>query len=256
MPFFIDGHAVGSVAREHLALLRVWPQWLAVDDASVRLIAHDADAALAAINATLRDTGQVRGWRNELYAIVDPATRRRVARTERAAARFWGTLTLGAHANGYLADGNSRPTHLWIARRSMSKATDPGLFDNLIGGGVPDGQTPHEALLREGFEEAGLDEARMRSATPGRVLRVQRDIAEGLQVEDLHVWDLLLPPGLTPVNQDGEVASFTCLPVADALALAAGDTMTVDAALATLDFALRRGLLSLPAGAAAIFSAG
>ncbi len=36
---------------------------------------------------------------------------------------------------------------------------------------------------------------------------------------------------------------FECLPLADALALAAGDRMTVDAALVTLDFALRHALL-------------
>lgn len=49
---------------------------------------------------------------------------------------------LGAHASGYVADVAGRPTQLWIAQRSMAKATDPGSFDNLIGGGVPDGQAP------------------------------------------------------------------------------------------------------------------
>ena len=74
------------------------------------------------------------------------------ATIERAAARFWGTLTLGAHCNGYVADAHGRPTHLWVARRSLSKPTDPGMLDNLIGGGVPLGQSPLEALQREAFE--------------------------------------------------------------------------------------------------------
>jgi hypothetical protein len=50
----------------------------------------------------------------------------------RAAARFWGTLTLGAHADGFLANGHGRPTHLWIARRALDKATDPGSRDNVV----------------------------------------------------------------------------------------------------------------------------
>ena len=112
---------------------------------------------------------------------------------ERAAARFWGTLTLGAHANGYVADAQGRPTHLWIAQRSFTKATDPGKHDNLIGGGVPDGQSPLQALVREGWEEAGLHPEQMRAAQAGSVLRLQRDIPEGLQHEWLYVFDLPLP---------------------------------------------------------------
>ena len=133
--------------------------------------------------------------------------------------------------------------HLWIARRSFTKATDPGKHDNLIGGGVPDGQSPRQALVREGWEEAGLTPTQMQAAQEGSVLRLQRDIPEGLQHEWLYVFDLLLPADARPHNQDGEVAGFDCLPLAQALQLAAGDTMTVDAALVTLDFALRRALL-------------
>ena len=124
------------------------------------------------------------------------------------------------------------------------KATDPGLFDNLVGGGVAAGQTPFEALSREGFEEAGLPREVMATAQPGRVLRLQRDIAEGHQLEDLHADDLALPAGLQPQNHDGEVAGFQLLPVAQAHALAAGSTMAVDAALVTLDFLLRHRLLA------------
>ena len=254
LPFFIDGHLVGSVAREHLAALRDWPQALRVDARAVNLVAAEATAVLAQINAALREQGLLRGWRDEPFAVFSLDDGSRQARTERAAARFWGMLTLAAHANGYVAGPGGAPTHLWIAQRSLSKATDPGLFDSLVGGGVPDGQTPYETLLREGHEEAGQDEARMRQATPGRVLRLQRDIPEGLQLEDLHVWDLALPAGETPRNLDGEVQAFACLPLDEALALAAGSRMTVDAALVTLDFALRHRLLAqVPAGAAALF---
>jgi 8-oxo-dGTP pyrophosphatase MutT (NUDIX family) len=166
-----------------------------------------------------------------------------LARFERAAARFWGTLTRGAHANGYVAGADGGPTHLWIARRSDSKATDPGLFDNLIGGGVPHGQTPHETLVREGFEEAGLTPEQMSAARRGRVIHIDRDVPEGRMVEHVHAFDVELPAGVRPQNQDGEVAAITLLPVAEAAALAAGGTMTVDASLVTLDFLLRHRLL-------------
>ncbi len=243
LPFVVGGRWVGSVDRAHLQVLAAWPQWLRVGAEQVELIADDRDAALASINATLHQAGWVRGWRDEFFALLDPDTGQRLARLERAACRFWGTLTLGAHANGFVADAQGRPTHLWIARRSASKATDPGLLDNLIGGGVSDGQSPQQALVREAWEEAGLSPRQLEPALPGRVLRLHRDIPEGLQLEDLHTFDIPMPAHLQPVNQDGEVAGFECLPLQQALRAAAGSGMTVDAALVTLDFALRHRLL-------------
>jgi 8-oxo-dGTP pyrophosphatase MutT (NUDIX family) len=166
-----------------------------------------------------------------------------LALIERAAARFWGTLTFGAHCNGYVAAAAGRPAYLWIARRSAHKPTDPGRLDNLVGGGVPHGQTPAEALLREGFEEAGLDAATMRRARPGSVIALACDIVEGFMHEHLHSFDLELPPDRVPVNQDGEVAELHLMPVAEAIERAAQGEMTIDAALVTLDFALRHRLL-------------
>ena len=116
---------------------------------------------------------------------------------------------------------------------------------------MPDGQTPLQALVREGWEEAGLAPDALRGVDAGSVLRLLRDIPEGLQHEWLHGLRPALPAGLTPSNQDGEVAGFECLPLAEALRLAAGDAMTVDAALVTLDFALRRALAAAGAVAAA-----
>ena len=245
VPFKVNGTTVGSVARAHLPALGAWPTLLRVDAESVAMHGDAAalQAALERINRALRGQGLIRGWRDEVFPLFDPASLQRLAPMERASARFWGTLTLGAHANGFVADAEGRPTHLWIAQRSPTKATDPGKLDNLIGGGVPEGQTPLQALVREGWEEAGLVPDVLRSVEAGSVLRLQRDIPEGLQHEWLHGYDLQLPAGLKPDNQDGEVAGFECLPLAEAFELAAGDTMTVDAALVTLDFALRRELL-------------
>jgi 8-oxo-dGTP pyrophosphatase MutT (NUDIX family) len=244
--FLVGDAEVGSIARAHLPALRRWPQWLAVHEAAVVLRADPTQRsrALAEINAGLRDDGLIVAWRDEIYPVLARADAAPLALIERASARFWGTLTFGAHCNGFVADARGRPTHLWIARRSLTKATDPGKLDNLVGGGVPHGQSPFETLVREGFEEAGLDAATMRRATPGRVIELRCDIAEGFMHEHLHTFDLELPAGLTPRNQDGEVAELHCRPVAEAIDRAAGGEMTVDAALVTLDFALRHGLLA------------
>ena len=251
LPWHILDHGqallAGSVARAHLAALAAWPEALQITERAVvlRLPAGERSAFLATANRALQAAGLVRAWRDETYPVMPllagPA--QALATLERAAARFWGTLTFGAHCNGYVAGPDGRPTHLWIARRALDKAVDPGQLDNLIGGGVPLGQTPAMTVLREGWEEAGLRPEQLAGLRAGRRLRVRRDVPEGLQLEDISVYDLALPAGLVPANQDGEVHSFTLMPLAQALVHAAAGDMTVDASLATLDFALRHRLL-------------
>lgn len=246
VPLLIGSTRVGSVARQHLAALeargvgwlQVQPQQVVMDPST-----PDLDTCWHVLNQALHAQGLILGWRNEPYAVRERAGAEPLACIERAAARFWGTLTFGAHANGYVADAAGRPVSLWIARRALDKATDPGLHDNLIGGGVPSGQTPLQALVREAWEEAGLRPSQLGGLRGGRIVGLQRDIREGLQWEHLHCYDLLLPADVTPSNQDGEVMDLQCLPIEDALALARTEHMTVDAALVTLDFALRHHLL-------------
>jgi 8-oxo-dGTP pyrophosphatase MutT (NUDIX family) len=247
---------VGSVAHAHLSALRRWPQWLRVENESVTL--HAAEAArtdaLSAMNHALRAEGLIVAWRNELFPLYDVSGRALDVAMERAATRFWGTLTLGAHCNGFVADGQGRPARIWIARRSATKPTDPNRLDNLVGGGVPAGQSPCDAVIREGWEEAGLLPEQMGGLQRGRIVQLLRDIPEGLQREWIHVYDLALPDDTVPRNQDGEVGELLLHDVAHALRLAASSEMTVDASLVMLDFALRRGLFD-PATHAALSAA-
>lgn len=246
VPFTVCSRRVGSVARRHLPLLARLAPWIGQHDGIVSCPQPD-DAALAALHATLRDAGAILAWRDEVFPLFDPETLASLARIERAATRFWGTLTLGAHANGYLRGADGRPSHLWIARRSPHKATDPGLLDNLVGGGVPAGQSPREALVREGFEEAGLAPAQFAALTAGSVLGLARDIPEGFQQEWLYSYDIELPPGLEPRNQDGEVAEFALMSMPEVRRLVEhGEQMTTDAALVTIDFLLRHGFVDEP----------
>ena len=250
--FVVDGEHVGSVDEAHLEALLPWSRWMEVRERAVVLTAgaKDREAVFAEVNARLHEQGLIRAWRDEPFPLLSPTTGQVMAVFERAAARFWGTLTLGAHCNGWVAGPDGQAEAMWIARRSATKATDPGKLDNLIGGGVPFGQTPWDALVREGFEEAGLSPAQMARATSGRVIELDRDVPEGRQFERLYVFDLPLREGECPVNQDGEVAEVGLWPIHHTCAAAATDAMTVDAALVTLDFLLRHKLV-VPAEAAA-----
>jgi len=253
VPFVLmdeHGPVLGSVAVEHLDALHEWPDAFQRIDGSdgapralaLRLPAPMRDARLAQVHERLRARGLILAWRDEPYPLRDRSGGEH-GTIERAASRFWGTLTLGAHCNGWVADAAGRPSHLWIARRSMSKATDPGRLDNMVGCGVALGQSPRDAVIREGWEEAGLVPAQMAGLVTGGLVDLECDIPEGRQHERLHVFDLELPAGVTPRNIDGEVAEHRLMPIAEALARAAAGELTTDATLATLDFALRHGLV-------------
>ena len=252
LPFIVEGTVLGSVAQAHTEALGQWPQWFDVSADAVTLRAEREyrTTALAQVNERLRDAGFITAWRGETYAVVRQLGAQPVALIERASARFWGTLTFGAHCNAYVADTTGRPTHLWIARRASHKPTDPGKLDNLVGGGVAHGQSPFDALVREGHEEAGLDALTMRRARPGRIIAIRCDVTEGFMNEQLHSYDLALADDVLPANLDGEVQAIQRMHVNDAIACAAADEMTVDAALVSLDFALRHALVDAAAAAA------
>ena len=259
-----SGTVLGSVAIPHVDALRAWPDAfeLSVDAATgapravlLRLAADVRDARLAAIHAQLHADGLIRGWRDEPYPLRDRLGGEH-GTIERAASRFWGTMTWGAHCNGYVADGAGRPTHLWIARRAESKPTDPGRLDNLVGGGVSRGQSPREAVVREGWEEAGLEAARMTGLAEGGVIELECDVPEGRQHERLFVFDLALPAGFVPRIVDGEVAEHRLMTVDEAIGRASAGELTTDAALVTLDFALRHRLIEPNAAGAESTAAG
>ncbi|MFM2065115.1 MAG: hypothetical protein RLZZ584_24 [Pseudomonadota bacterium] len=254
---------VGSVAIAHLAALPLGdtadaPLRLDTHGLLLQLVPAARDAWLAGLNRELRTAGVLRGWRDETFPLLERAGAPPLALIERASARFWGCLTEGAHCNGLTLPAlPGAPARLWLGRRSATKSTDPGMLDNLIGGGVPHGQTPLQALHREAYEEAGLSPAQMQAARATGIYRVVQDVAEGLQNEDIHVHEIELPPGLVPVNQDGEVAGFAVHDIADVLQRLQAGELTVDASIATLDAAVRHGWLvrHLPAGTAAAIQA-
>jgi 8-oxo-dGTP pyrophosphatase MutT (NUDIX family) len=242
----IGNHDAGWVRRDLAEHLRAWPGLFRFDDASVSLSPllgsePERTAALTPVIARLAAEGIIRGWRDERYAVVESLGAPPLAFMERAAARFFGVLTFAAHCNGLTRRGDD--IRMWIARRSAAKPIDPGMLDNLVGGGVAHGLSVRDTLAKEGWEEAGIPAGMTGRATPGRSLRVLREVAEGCQQEHICVHDLELPPGFEPVNRDGEVAEFRLCPLPGVIELIAAGELTVDAGLVALDFLFRRGAL-------------
>jgi 8-oxo-dGTP pyrophosphatase MutT (NUDIX family) len=199
-------------------------------------------AALDRVVDVLAAEGRLSAWRDERYAIRTHFGAAPLCLIERAAARFFGIRTYAAHVNG-LVRGDS--ASMWLSRRSADKAIDPGLLDNLVGGGIPARATIAATMVREAWEEAGIPATVAATATPAGEVRVCRAQPDGLQRETVFVHDLWLEAAFVPSNQDGEAVEHRLVSLDQAAALIAcdqePDVVTADASLVIVDFLLRHG---------------
>jgi 8-oxo-dGTP pyrophosphatase MutT (NUDIX family) len=201
----------------------------------------ECSARLMDAAVTLREAGLLGGWRDETLA-VRTADGHILGAIERAACRPLGITTEAVHLNAFSDDGT-----LIVARRALHKAIDPGLWDNLVGGMVPAGETLEQALEREAWEEAGLALDRL-EVHRGRSFHVQRAVPEGWQSERIHVYETTLPAETALANQDGEVATIDRRSLPAVLDAIERDEFTLEAALATLESLTRRAGCAVPPG--------
>ena len=202
--------------------------------------------ALARVAAALAADGHLTAWRDERYAVAPRFGGTPLFLLERAAARYFGISTYAAHVNGLVRRGDQ--TAMWIARRSPLKAIDPGLLDNLVGGGIAAGAGVRQTVIKEAWEEAGLPAALALHARATGAVHLCREQPDGLQHETIFVHDLLLPPDFIPTGQDGEVVDHRLIPLVEAARLIANadgdDVVTADASLVILDCLIRRGMIA------------
>ena len=239
-PLTIEGRVAGwATPRATESLVHV--PGVHVTDVAVHVAAaprqtQSLDVMMAEVADVLRESGCLRGWRDELLDVF--AEGRKLCVLERAAMRPLGLLTKAVHLNAWSTDGR-----LWLARRSDTKATDPGLWDTLVGGLASAAESLDTSLIRESFEEAGLQAEYIQSRSPLRVvLRMHRRLPEGFQVEDMLVSDCVLPDNVVPHNQDGEVSEFRLATVEEVWCMVEADAFTQEAEACILDSLMHRCL--------------
>lgn len=232
-PLTVSGRVSGWVTAKATHALAGLPG-VHVEDEAVHITAASSQriplkAVLARVAVTLRDAGCARGWRDELLDVVGEG--RTLSAIERAAMRPLGLLTRAVHLNAWTPGGN-----LWIARRALSKATNPGLWDTLVGGLVGAGESLDDSLLRESNEEAGLVPAQLEGRSPLRmIMRMHRRLPEGYQVEDVLVSDCVLADSVKPENLDGEVSEIRNVPINEVWSLIQAGEFTLEAELVILE---------------------
>ena len=249
VPFTVDGILAGWMKRSFAERLEEWPEYFTVRPRGVGMLGHfetpeHRSAAIAEVVESLATQTVIAGWRGELVTACETFYSPPLFHIERAATRYFGLTVYASHLNG-LTVRNGEP-YMWIGRRADDKAIDPGKLDNLAAGRIPRGLTPFETMVKESFEEAGIAAELANAARGAGAIRCKHEVEEGLHNEIIFVHDIILPESFVPANQDGEVAEFTCMPIAGLVRLLdkKPETLSVDALLVALDCLIRRGYLA------------
>ena len=169
----------------------------------------DVTTSLNLLARALYSAGLAGEWRSEQLAVHDQFDHLK-GTVERAAVRPLGIATAAVHLVGQTPNGRH-----WVQQRSLKKSNDPGLWDTLMGGMVSAAETVETALERETWEEAGLKMSTLQDVVYGGRILTRRPCADGkgtgYVIEDMDWYRSIVPEGMTPVYQDGEVAQFALM---------------------------------------------
>jgi 8-oxo-dGTP pyrophosphatase MutT (NUDIX family) len=210
-------------------------------------------AALAEAESALARAGRFRP-RGELFDVRAAPGGPVLAHLDRGALPVLGIAAEGVHVNGLVQTPHG--LHLWVGKRAATKPLDPGKLDHIVAGGISAGMNATETLVKEAAEEAGIPADVARQAKLAGIVTYAIERHEGLRRDHLHCFDLVLPADFHPIPRDGEVESFSLIPVQDVLKRVADtDDFKFNVNLVLIDLFIRLGLVregSLPPAGGAL----
>ncbi|KAL6946925.1 hypothetical protein ACO0QE_001779 [Hanseniaspora vineae] len=196
----------------------------------------------------------LKGWRNERYVMYDLKKQPYVL-VERALTNIFGIITYGIHINGAVIDENNH-INFWIPKRAATKQTWPLKYDNIIAGGLGYPYGIQETMLKECMEEGNLsEELALKYTKPAGCVsylyhsgEFESDCfqSEGSSItgEVEYIYDMFLPPDVTPTPNDGEVESFKLYSLQETLDLLRSNDFKPNCALIFVDFFIRHGYIT------------
>jgi hypothetical protein len=246
-PFVIAGTRVGAIRADLVPLLAEFPDIFDIDAHEVRLAARlttpDArSAALRSVVAGLVERKVLAKIRSENYPVAAEWGDAPLCLLDRGAVAAFGVKAFGLHVNGYTHRGGRML--LWIGRRALDKAVEPGKLDNLIAGGQPAGLSLTENLVKEAAEEADLPRELALRAQPAGAITYCMEGERGLKPDTMFVYDLELPPDFVPRNTDGEITDFMLMAPEEMIERLRGSwDFKFNVNLVLIDFLIRRGFI-------------
>lgn len=246
-PFRIAGQTAGWIRDDFIPVLARRGDLFMIQPHAVTLNRALATApqrtdALDPFLRELREEGRITAWREERYPVAPRWGEEPLMAMERAAIPFFGIRAYGVHLTGFVRRRDG--LHVWVATRSRSKPTYPGMLDNTVAGGQPAGISLIDNVVKECKEEASIPEALARQARPVGIVTYCLEHRDGLKPDVLFNYDLELPDDFVPQPHDDEIEHFELWPAQRVLERVR-DTFDFkfNCNLVLIDFFIRHGLI-------------
>ncbi|XP_026667496.1 uncharacterized protein YJR142W isoform X1 [Ceratina calcarata] len=246
--FVVDGQQIGLVRPDVIKELLNYPQVFQVHPEYVQLNPAFRDYAerSARVEEVLREwkAGEkfitLRGWREECYEVRAQFNTPPLFKMDRSATCLFGIRKYGVDINGYVMDP-VKGFSIWLQKRSPTKQTWPGYWDNMVSGGLSVGFGINETAIKEAGEEASIPNNLIAKLKSAGCVSLFFESERGLFPNTEFVYDLELPPDFVPSNNDGEVETFELLPVNECLERILSSHFKTTSVPVVLDFLIRHG---------------
>ncbi|XP_054275418.1 uncharacterized protein LOC128994711 [Macrosteles quadrilineatus] len=250
-PFIVAGRQVGLIRPNVLSKLSKYPEVFSFQKNCVTLnpAFRDYTERSAKIEEVLKECRAqgtfitLKGWRDECYEVRAGFSSEPLFKMDRSATCLFGICNYGVDINGYVMDPE-KGLCIWLQRRSPTKQTWPGRWDNMVGGGLSVGYGVLETAYKEAEEEASIPPELMTKLRSGGSVSFFFESERGLFPNTEFVFDLELPINFIPKNNDGEVEKFELLPAKEALVRVLSTDFKTTSCPVVLDFLIRHGIIT------------
>ncbi|MDX8406605.1 MAG: DUF4743 domain-containing protein [Mariprofundus sp.] len=247
LPFVMDGIRMGWIRHAFAEHLAGFPECFIVSPAQVvlnpALQGFDArSGAVAAVLEQLAGCGAVRQLMGEMFPVFAHFGEHAALQIDRAVVSQLGTRAFGQHLNGYVQTGDG--LMMWIGQRASDRGVFPGRLDQMVAGGLPHAISLSDNLAKECMEEADVPPEMAAMAKAVGEVSYCCEVERGIRRDTLFCYDLLLPESFTPRCNDGEVAGFELMPIAQVAEIVRdSEAFKPNCNLVVIDFLLRHGFI-------------
>ena len=159
---------------------------------------------------------------------------------QRSILGFFGLPAYGVHLNGWKV--KKKEIFFLLAKRSKKIIKFPGLYDNLVGGGVTSNLSIEENLAKEAYEEAGIIQSRIKRAKPRSAISYIHTNQRFFSPSVIFTYDLELIDEEEFKNTDGEIESFEYFGTNEVFELAEKKLIKPNCFIPIIDFFVRKKL--------------
>ncbi len=169
-------------------------------------ISFDASTKLFQnISNTLLNHKIIPYLRNEYILVTDFTLSNKIMKVDRSIGHLFGFIGCGIHVNVFVK--KEKEYFLWVSKRGNTKV-EPFKLDSSFAGAISYGYSAMDTVIKEGKEEASLDQNITSQATYSASLAYMIEKYGGLRNDIMHIFNLEVDEKVILKPYDNEAEDF------------------------------------------------